>query len=421
MEGDEGEGTELTRAVSDDHVVDVAENRVAMNTNAFEIMDDLMIKAIPLFEAYKLEHGGARPTFSGASLPEMTDFAVEYAWKMQRNHFDGTDCDAVGRVGSVDLTSELLVTTLQLYSDHAKNFDLIESEYHMLSHYILAFPTFTDVSVKVLTLKTLEYVCTGLTAGANSLMPLQVFTEVFVSECKILLRMASSVVDDDLDFVLAALVMTGQDLQMLRDTLVKLLEFEEILHHIMLECGLLGSKIDDILGILITWLAKCGNDGGVPPVVTKMDPIYVCFCSILKLSSSAIIRDSSPTSLLTAGIMHLGDSAAQAALDVFDAIIAKSYDDLLREDMICLLDLVDRFSAVAEPILYNGIGGEMTGSTIDPQFITRQATVLDMIKSILPSNPLSQELFRKCGGFECLVCIIFRLRDSYTKLIRRMR
>ena len=361
--------------------------------------------------------------------------AVEYAWKMQRSHFDGTDCDAVGRVGSVDLTSELLVTTLQLYSDHAKNFDLIESEYHMLSHYILAFPTFTDVSVKVLTLKTLEYVCTGLTAGANSLMPLRVVTEVFVSECKFLLRMASSVVDDDSDFVLAALAVTGQDLQMLRDTLVKLLEFDENLHHIMLECGLLGSKIDDILGILITWLAKCGNDGGVPPVMTQMDPIYVCFCSILKLvarqpgvrtvhnnfSSSAIIRDSSLTSLLTAGIMHLGDSAAQAALDVFDAIMAKSYDDLLREDMICLLDLVDRFSAVAEPILYNGIGGEMTGSTIDPQFITRQATVLDMIKSILPSNPLSQELFRKCGGFECLVCIIFRLRDSYTKLIRRMR
>lgn len=422
MEGEGEPGTELTRAVSDDHIVDIAENRVAMNTNAFEIMDDLMIKSIPLFEAYKLEHGGARPTFSGASLPEKTDFAVRYAWKMQRGHFDGTNCDVVGGVGSVDLTSELLVTTLQLYSDHAKNFDLIESEYHMLSHYILAFPTFTDVSVKVLTLKTLEYVCTGLTAGANSLMPLRVVTEVFVSECKFLLRMASSVDDSHSDFVLAALAVTRQDLQMLRDTLVKLLEFDENLHHIMLECGLLGSKIDDILEILVPWLAKCGNDGAAPSVVTLMDPIYVCICSILKLvarqpgartvlnnfSSSAIIRDSSLTSLLTAGIMHLGDSAAQAALDVFDAIMAKSYDDLLREDMICLLDLVDRFS-VAEPILYDGIGGEMTGSTINPQFITRQATVLDMIKGILPTNPLSQELFRKCGGFECLVRIIFRI------------
>lgn len=411
MEGEGDEGTELTRAVSDDHIVDVAENRVAMNTNAFEIMDDLMIKSIPLFEAYRLEHGGARPTFSGASLPEKTDFAVEYAWKMQRGHFDGTYCDVVGGVGSVDLTSELLVTTLQLYSDHAKNFDLIESEYHMLSHYILAFPTFTDVSVKVLTLKTLEYVCTGLTSGANSLMPLRVVTEVFVSECKFLLRMASSAYDDDSDFVLAALAVTGQDLQVLRDTLVKLLEFDENLHHIMLECGLLGSKIDDILGILITWLAKCGNDGAAPPVVTQMDPIYVCFCSILKLvarqpGARTVHNNFSP--LLTAGIMHLGDSAAQAALDVFDAIMAKSYDDLLREDMICLLDLVDRFS-VAEPILYDGIEGEMTGSTIDPQFIARQATVLDMIKSILPSNPLSQELFRKCGGFECLVRIIFRI------------
>jgi hypothetical protein len=98
--------------------------------------------------------------------------------------------DVIGGKSIVDLTSELLVTTLQLYSDHAKNFDLIESEYHTLSHYLLSFPSFSDVSVKVLTLKTLEYVCTGV-AGANSLMPLRVVTEIFISQCKLLLKVAS--------------------------------------------------------------------------------------------------------------------------------------------------------------------------------------------------------------------------------------
>ena len=48
------------------------------------------------------------------------------------------------------------MTTLQLYSDHARNFDLIESEYHTLSRYVVSFPCLDDVSVKVLALKTLE-------------------------------------------------------------------------------------------------------------------------------------------------------------------------------------------------------------------------------------------------------------------------
>jgi len=105
-----------------------------------------------------------------------------------------------------------------------------------------------------------------------------------------------------------------------------------------------------------------------------------------------IARDSSLTSLLTAGILHLRDTAAHAALDVFDAIMAKNHDDLLREDMICLLSLVDKFSVV-EPIIYLGIVGENNGNKIDPHFITRQTSILDMMKSILP------DLFRTCGGF----------------------
>jgi hypothetical protein len=307
----------------------------------------------------------------------------------------------------------------------------------MLSHYLLAFPSFEDVSVKVLTLKTLEYVCTGL-AGANFLMPLMVITEVFVSECKFLLRAASTVEVGD-EEVQAALDMAGQDLQMLRETLVKLLEFDENVHQVMLDCGLLGSMIDDVLEIIKAPSAKVGDGGGVsldgdippPPVFTKLDPVYECFCRILKLvarqpgarsamvaqngassssssSRDVIARDSSLTSLLAAGILHLGDAAAQGALDVFDAIMAKNHDDLLREDMICLLSLVDKFS-VSEPIIYEGVAGEKNGNKIDPQFITRQTAILDMVKSILPSNLPSQDLFRTCGGFECIVRIFFRI------------
>ena len=102
----------------------LAEAKVAMNTNAFEIMDDLMVRSLKLIVAYKAEHDGRRPEFESSSdLTAMADFSVKYAWDL-RMQATASTYDAENDVG-VDLTSELLVTTLQLYSDHAKNFDLI--------------------------------------------------------------------------------------------------------------------------------------------------------------------------------------------------------------------------------------------------------------------------------------------------------
>ncbi|KAL9189629.1 hypothetical protein ACHAXT_009304 [Thalassiosira profunda] len=431
LEG-EGDGEGGTNADAHDAVApDLAESKVAMNTNAFEIMDDLMMKSIGLLTAYKAGHGGARPSFDdGADLTATADFAAQYAWdalrKRQSSHADQTSNEA-----KVDLSSELLVTTLQLYSDHARNFDLIESEYHTLSHYILSFPTFEDVSVKVLALKTLEYVCTGL-AGANSVMPLRVVTEVFCSLCKHLLGVASSIEDtdesDESKEALAALDLASQDLLMLCETLVKLLEFDENVSHVMLDCGLLGLKIDDMLELISAWVTKkgAGEESPTPTQSTKMDDIYACFCRILKLvarqpgarkfvvegngvSGAAPSKGSdcsSLTSLLTAGMLHLGDVAAQAALDVFEAMMAKNHDDILQEDMTCLLNLVGRFSP---PELD---GGDENDRRIGTMFLSRQTAILDMIRSILPSNLTSQDAFRKCGGFECIVRLLFRLQGA---------
>mmetsp|Transcript_3637 Transcript_3637/g.8014 ORF Transcript_3637/g.8014 Transcript_3637/m.8014 type:complete len:3054 (+) Transcript_3637:3-9164(+) len=78
---------------------------------------------------------------------------------------------------------------------------------------------------------------------------------------------------------------------------------------------------------------------------------------------------------------------------------------MLTDDMACLLGLVDKFAPPLTPP-----GATENGNTlIDPLYITRQTALLDMIKSILPSNPPSQEVFRRCGGFECLVSVFFRI------------
>ncbi|KAL7555059.1 hypothetical protein ACHAWF_018688 [Thalassiosira exigua] len=359
---------------------------------------------------------------------------------------------AAGGGAGVDLTSELLVTTLQLYSDHARNFDLIESEYHTLSHYLLGFPAFSDVSVKVLALKTLEYVCTGL-AGANSVTPLRVATETFAGLVRHLLKVASDLERrGDGDGGAAkekALEAAGLDLEMLQDTLVKLLEFDDNVSHVMLDCGLVGSKVDDVLDVVATSAvarrtaaaatsssSDVADEGDPPPTpspATKLDAVYACFCRILRLVArrpgarsvvegnggrgAPTARDSGLTSLLAAGVLHLGDAASRAALDVFEGMMAKNHDERLGEDVGCLLGLLDRFA----PPLLGGREGEegdeatgapRTTTAADPLFVARQTSILETMRSVLLANPQSQDAFRARGGFECVARLLFRLEGA---------
>ncbi|KAL7513979.1 hypothetical protein ACHAXN_011851 [Cyclotella atomus] len=415
--------------------MDLAESKVAMNTNAFEIMDDLMMKSIPFLKAYKETHDGRRPSFDAfEDFADMADFSVQYGWELLLNNLlhDKKEDEA-------DLISELLVTTLQLYSDHAKNFDLIESEYHMLSHYILAFPTLSDVSVKVLTLKTLEYVCTGL-AKANSLVPLRVSAEVFMSLSKRLTKAASrgdDSQDNSQDEVKNAFDTSLMNLQMICDTLTKLLEFDENVIYVMLDCGLLGSFIDDMLDLImvdvINFNSAADSDEGVqldylstptPQKSTRIDEVYDCACRIVKLvvrqpsaratmegngSSSADIVpcDSSLESFLTAGILHLGDKASQSALSVFEAMMIKNHDELLKQDTACLVSLLNKFATQSvTPI--DDADEDASSKQLDVLFVDRQCQLMDILKTILSSNREAQDVFRASKGFECIVRIFFQ-------------
>ena len=427
---EDGNGDALEAAES----MDLAESKVAMNTNAFEIMDDLMMKSIPFLGAYKETHDGHRPSFDEMQdFSDMADFSIQYAWELLHGNVSNEKKD-----DEADLISELLVTTLQLYSDHAKNFDLIESEYHMLSHYILAFPTLTDVSVKVLTLKTLEYVCTGL-AKANSVVPLRIAAEIFMSMSKKLTKSASSNDQPAQDEAQDAFETALMDLQMMRDTLTKLLEFDENVIYVMLDCGLLGSFIDDLLDLIMIDVVNFNSseDANVPidrlaiPTPkrsTRMDEVYDCVCRIVKLvvcqpsaratleengtSSADIIPcDSSLESFLTAGILHLGDKASRAALSVFEAMMIKSHDDLLKQDTACLVDLLDKFALQDETEIEDA-DGDTSEKQLNLLFVERQCHLLDILKTILSSNEEAQNAFRVSKGFECLVRIFFQYSEA---------
>jgi hypothetical protein len=43
-----------------------------------------------------------------------------------------------------------------------RNYDLFEERNHILTFYVLAFPTFKDENLKVLILKTIDFVVAGI-------------------------------------------------------------------------------------------------------------------------------------------------------------------------------------------------------------------------------------------------------------------
>ena len=121
---------------------------------------------------YARSNQGQKPPLDN-SLRSMAKLSVENAELIASTSENEDSVSESVPKSKVDLSSELLVTTLQLYSDHARNYEIIELRYNILSYYILSFPTFSDVSTNVLNLKTLEFVCKGL-VGCNSTTPLTV-------------------------------------------------------------------------------------------------------------------------------------------------------------------------------------------------------------------------------------------------------
>ena len=60
------------------------------------------------------------------------------------------------------LLSSILLLTLQLFSNHSANYPILESRSHLLATFLNHYPLLPTTETKTLTLKTLEFVCTGL-------------------------------------------------------------------------------------------------------------------------------------------------------------------------------------------------------------------------------------------------------------------
>jgi len=407
--------------------------KIATNPRAFQIVEDLMKDSIQFLMVYARSNQGQKPPLDN-SLSSMAKLSVENAELIAST--SGSEDSVSGSVptSKVDLSSELLVTTLQLYSDHARNYEIIELRYNILSYYILSFPTFSDVSTKVLILKTLEFVCKGL-VGCDSTTPLTVIAEIFFAICRRLLQRdcASQTIPIERIAVLERFDdLLLKDAEMLCDTLETLIQFDPLsVASVMEKCGMLVEKLNNVLSLVVdradTPSPKSTNDAnseadGVrssvtlqsPPMRTRMDGAYSVFCRILKLvvchhhgaesSASNYFGRLNLNVLLCTGIKNLGNDACNVALSVFEAIMSSSYDTM-RDDVGSLLEMLRHFSMLSS-------SSGKTKIEIDIKAIRRESDILKMLEAVMQSNKLARDVFRTSGGFEMMMRLVLVLKGA---------
>jgi hypothetical protein len=434
---------------------DKENSKLATNPAAFDIVEDLMVRSVPLLKEFDQVYGGERPEItSEESLKELSTFSMRTALNVR---FAGVN---TANSGEFDLAMELLVTTLQMYSDHAKNYDIIEERHSILSYYLLAFPTFEDVSLKVLILKTLEYVLTGV-AGTDAIKPLTVASEIFFALCKSLLKGANGI---ELDSEEEAKIYEDllMDAEMMCGTIEKLLEFDSRVAPIMLDGGVLSVKLTEVLEYVMQvtdTIAKQDSemfdaDGKLfcqPPEKTALDRVFAAICRVLKLvvsKSGNIISETYEATedasgltnlnvLLVTAISQLGEEASAAALSVFEAKISlETHEDLMRNDMDFIMELLNHFAEMTGRLrglesfnpkskLKRGESkhGEETETPIpegtrgpvNPYTLVREASIYQMMKTAMDDSNLAQDLFRLSGGFESILRALFCLENIVTE------
>jgi hypothetical protein len=428
-------------------MVDTNNHKLALNPSAFEIMEELMYRSIPLLQVYVEEHG-KRPVISDEqSIRALAEYSLKVAAKIRF----AKDEDAESSLGkNFDIPTDLLLACLNLYSEHMMNYDLVEETTHILTFFILALPTFKDENLKVLIMKTIEFVVTGVT-GSNALQPFTVLSETFLAICKALLKGGD---DDTSDADKQQLLMDGlfADTDLINESLEKLFQFDNRVGPAIIRSGTITHIVDDITSLLLTelsekkdtWLTTFEEEGEVfaePPPSTPLDSVIAAICRVLALimgqqSKGSISLLSTPevgdpqdlNYLLVTAVKELGDESANAASCVFESILASREDlEFLRADMEFCLRLIDYFAnimgrvcgvpAVAQKFASKKSITRSAAEEIQFEptralnnvYLRRVIGLYTMIKNVLESSSLAKEAFRLSCGFESMTKVILSL------------
>lgn len=413
-------------------------SKIATNQQAFEIVEDLMLKYNPLVKAYHDEHDGEKPDFlKEGAVEDLVKFSLQTASKVR---FKGDATNEENARAQYDIESELLDCTLQLYSSHPNNYDILERKYNVLSLFLIAYPTFDDEGFKVFVLKTLEFVLTGV-ANTDALRPLHATIEMFFTLCRTLLTDGEGIIVEGagLDVQKQQLDAFFQDAEMVGNTMEKLLQFDNRVAPMFVELQIHTTIVDEILDLIIN-ICKTGDFGNifekdgivfrVPPTTTPVDRTVAAVCRILKLLISQVsvrFADADPDgkednettklhSLMRRVIRCLGGEAAKAAAGVFEAHLCQFSDPrILENDMNFALDIIDYFAKLTGSNAVEGLELRTDPSPAEVSItIYRECVVFSMLRSVLDSRSWARDTFRNCGGFACLTRNILSLKGVAT-------
>jgi len=421
------------------------------NMVIYSIFEEIACESIPMLQMYAEENDWEKPEITNDEqcLRDLTNFSLRVANKSRfSSPGSPTTSDAPK---TFDIVTDLLLSALQLYSEHVENYDLLEEHCHFLTFYILAFPTFKDENLKILILKTIEFVVTGVT-GSKALQPFSVLSEVFVGICKKLLEES---LKSNADEELKAKVLDGlfADTDLINESLEKIFRFDGKVGPQIMQSGKITSMVDRIADISLkelethknSWQTTFEDEDGIvftePPITTPFDTVCAAILRVFALvmgfqakrgAPLLTIRsdkeDRSINYLLMASIKELGDEAVIAALSVFQAIII-SRENLhpLILDMEFCLKVVDYFTnmmskACGVPEAANQF---LSKKSLDRSIVDEikfvpvrklNAVVLQRIswicttlKHALESSSKAREAFRLTNGFKTTLNIVLSL------------
>jgi Beige/BEACH domain/PH domain associated with Beige/BEACH/WD domain, G-beta repeat len=405
-------------------------SKLATNQQAFEVVEDLMLKYNPLVKAYHDEYHGQKPDFSKeGAMQDLVAFSLKTAANVRFKNGAKTE----EARAQYDIESELLDCTLQLYSSHPNNYDILERKYNVLSLFLIAYPTFDDEGFKVFVLKTLEFVLTGV-ANTDAVRPLHATVEVFFVLCTALLTGGRGI-NGEGGLEKKQLDAFFEDAEMVGGTMEKLLQFDHRVAPMFVELGIHTTNVDAILNLIIA-ISKEGDFGTtferdgvvfrVPPTSTPIDRTVSAVCRILKLLISQVpVRFGDPDddgreknettklhSLMRRAIQSLGDEAAKATAGVFEAQLTQFSDpQVLENDMDFVLDILDYFTRLSGSRSIEALELSTDPTRADVSItIYRECVVLSMLRSVLDIRTSARDTFRECGGFNCMTRIVLSLK-----------
>ena len=397
------------RSISPSQTVD-DDTLLVKNVEAFrEILFDLASRSIPFLVDFVDRQHGELPNF--LSLQFIQNASVDSVnIAISRDLVLNPD----NILPSFEIASEILMTVLQIYTSHPKNFGKVESSFFMLSQFLVSFPTFSDDSTKVCILKMLEYVCTTGLVDVTTSAPVTVACEIFYALCVTLLR------DKSITNSSYNKEQVLHDAESLCGTLEKALQMNEYINKIICDGGFLDYKLSNFLGLVTVAKLEMeddesANDNGYQHIEAP----FLFICRILRLivtrGPSTLTRAALKVDdnferinlniLLTTAVADLSEESSRAALLVFQEVMGISVETL-ENNIACLFDLIGVLLKS-----YNSDNSEKRKR----QSIVRQTHVLNVLITGIASNEHAYPAFLKCNGFGLLLEILQSLKGAFTE------